>query len=559
MDSCLDQKIPVALPGWQPYSRAPLLPGFTNVTSITPILKAFLKKEIESEGQLKANEYFGRVVDFEGYGGSCVVETVARRKRKAYCKVTHILDPIRTMQGYYAKGEKGEKRKQEKISNPMNQAYVDSLGNYLLGQLRERNLSPHFCKYYGGFKGIAEKYRYNISDEFDSYRKYKGFWEKRKHGNFKLVVEQKDDEGDSIEPDEDIEEYACNTPKSSLHSNSFSYSTKKSTQSSHISIHNENIDEGNIKVELESVDSFGIEEIVSVDSDVLPELEDVNDEDEEEEEEEEEERNVDIYAEFEKYPVMLIFQEEHAGVMDDLLEEEDKEDDDWERRWTAWTFQIIAALCAAQGVLGFTHNDLHTNNIVWEETEQSWIFYKDRAGDVWRIPTYGKIFRIIDFGRAIFRVEDKWFISDDYTEGGDAEDQYNFGAIEKKDRPIVYPNPSFDLCRLSVSIIETLFPERPSAKEDGLLLSKEGDWEVRETNHPLFNLLWSWLIDDKGKNVLHEEDYSERFPGFPLYSHISAHVMSAKPQDQVRKDCFKEFKVKSETIGDWETIYPLFC
>jgi hypothetical protein len=110
-----------------------------------------------------------------------------------------------------------------------------------------------------------------------------------------------------------------------------------------------------------------------------------------------------------------------------------------------------------------------------------------------------------------------------------------------------------------VSIIETLFPERPSAKEDGLLLSKEGDWEVRETNHPLFNLLWSWLIDDKGKNVLHEEDYSERFPGFPLYSHISAHVMSAKPQDQVRKDCFKEFKVKSETIGDWETIYPLFC
>ena len=136
---------------------------------------------------------------------------------------------------------------------------------------------------------------------------------------------------------------------------------------------------------------------------------------------EEEGWDIDIYAEFEKYPTMLIFQKEHKGVMDDLLEGEEKEDEDWETRWTAWTFQIIAALCAAQAVLGFTHNDLHTNNIVWEDTDQSWIFYKDRAGDVWRIPTYGKIFRIIDFGRAIFRVGEKWFVSDDYEEGGDAE------------------------------------------------------------------------------------------------------------------------------------------
>jgi hypothetical protein len=555
MDTCLEQKIPIQLPVWQPYSRAPKIPGFTDITSITPILQTFLSKPVETEGQLKANEYFGRVVEFSGSGGSCVIETVARKKRKVYCKVTHILDPIRTMQGYYNKELKGEGRKEKKIKNSMNQAYVDALANYLVGQLRERNISPHFCLYYGGFQGIAEKYRYSITDDFETYRKYRGFWEKRKAGYFKLVVEQKDEDGEDIPIDEEIEEYVCHTPKSSLQSHTFTYSSSGSTRSSHISIKEDLGGESTegVKVELES--------IVSLESEGLPELEETETAEEEETEEEESEEgwDIDIFAEFENYPTMLIFQEEHEGVMDDLLEGEEKDDDDWETRWTAWTFQIIAALSAAQAVLGFTHNDLHTNNIVWEETDQSWIFYKDRAGDIWRIPTFGKIFRIIDFGRAIFRVGDKWFISDDYEEGGDAEGQYNFGPIEKKEKATVYPNPSFDLCRYAVSVIETLFPERPEAKVDGLLLSKEGEWEVRETDHPLFNLLWSWLIDDEGNNVLHDEDYTERFPDFDLYSHISCHVFSAKPQEQITKDIFKKFKVKASEIGDWETIYPLFC
>ena len=67
------------------------------------------------------------------------------------------------------------------------------------------------------------------------------------------------------------------------------------------------------------------------------------------------------------------------------------------------------------------------------------------------------------------------------------------------------------------------------------------------------------MIDGEGKNVLHDEDYTERFPDFDLYSHISCHVFNAKPQEQITKDIFKEFKVKASEIGDWETIYPLFC
>jgi hypothetical protein len=217
---------------------------------------------------------------------------------------------------------------------------------------------------------------------------------------------------------------------------------------------------------------------------------------------------------------------------------------------------VIAALCAAQGVLGLTHNDLHTNNILYKETKQKWLYYKSRDGTTWKVPTYGKILRIIDFGRAVFRVKDTWFCSDDFSKGGDAEGQYSFDDFKKEGQPTVYPNPSFDLSRYSVSIIDALFPMQPADKEGGLVLSSENGWTIRETVSPLWNLLWSWLIDDKGENVLRDKDDVERFPDFDLYEHIAAYVHTAKPQEQLRKDIFAEY-VTVEVPSD--PVYPLFC
>jgi hypothetical protein len=110
----------------------------------------------------------------------------------------------------------------------------------------------------------------------------------------------------------------------------------------------------------------------------------------------------------------------------------------------------------------------------------------------------------------------------------------------------------------AVSIIDALFPEMPSEMLEGVVLSKEGSWVIRETESPLWNLLWSWLIDDQGRNVLYDEDKTERFPDFDLYQHISAHVKDAKPQEQIHKEIFRNYKIASKDVGDWETVYPLF-
>lgn len=588
MDSCLTKSIPFTLPVWRKYGSLPKLDGYTQISSLTPILQEFLSiggtTAPTSEGQLQADHLFGRVHEWEG-SGPCVVEMVNKKKKKTYCKVTHLLDPIRTLRGYYIHPVKGERRRQDKLNNSMNQAFVDSLANYLLGQVRERGLSPHFCLYYGGFQGIADTYRFNISDDFESFRKYKDFWERRRTGIFSLHLdldnidtesESESGSGSNMKEHamtkEEIEDefaWVITTPKSSLHSH-FSYntpSTRSSSQASHETLEDLCAEQNGLDVELQSVHSF-----VSKDESI-PELEEIHtnkksDEDDyNDTDEDSESPSIDVYAEFKNYPVMLIFQEQMEGVLDDLLEDEEedednnKKDDTWEKRWTAWLFQIIAALCAAQGILGFTHNDLHTNNIVWTDTDEPWLFYKNRAGEVWRIPTFGKLFRIIDFGRSCFRVGDKWFISDDYDKGNDAGDMYNWNGMTNFDTndPIVYPNPSFDLCRLSVSLLEALFPETPAEKLDGLVMSKEDDWEMHETESPLFNLLWSWLIDEKGKNVLREEDGEERYPAFDLYIHVAKHVFSAKPQDQIHRSQFADFRLDASKVGDWEKVYPLFC
>ena len=54
----------------------------------------------------------------------------------------------------------------------------------------------------------------------------------------------------------------------------------------------------------------------------------------------------------------------------------------------------------------FTHNDLHTNNIMFNKTEKKFINYYYN-GKYYKVPTYGKIYKIIDYGRSIYKFKGK--------------------------------------------------------------------------------------------------------------------------------------------------------
>jgi hypothetical protein len=163
----------------------------------------------------------------------------------------------------------------------------------------------------------------------------------------------------------------------------------------------------------------------------------------------------------------------------------------------------------------------------------------------YRVPTYGYIMKIIDFGRSSFHLPDPvgFFISDAFFPGNDASQQYNCEPFfDSRAGKKVEPNPSFDLCRLAVSLLEALFPTRPANATPIKIMSREGPKTYAETVSPLYNMLWEWLTDDEGKNVLREPNGRERYPDFDLYSAIAADIHRAIPSQQIERPIFASYK-----------------
>jgi len=484
----------------------------------------------------------------------------------AFLKVTHLLDPVRWMKGQYSLPRhtglpwhnKTWTTASNKLQDPWNQAYVETMAAYALGRLREEGITPHFNLFYGAFCARANLYRYNLTDEFQTYRNARWFWGGQKRGLYKLCLV--DSRTPDVPVDKEIADELLREPSES----DSDYESEEASEAS----------EEEIVVDDADADAqFGNLEMGSLHSDQMSELEfaeesesESESEKSEDESEEEEEDIYKVYAEFNEFPVMLIALEENMGTMDSLLEKHDEVGAEpgtaeWETRWCAWLFQVTAALSVAQDLLGFTHNDLHTNNVVWSRTAEEYMYYTNRSGAVFKVPTFGKLFRIIDFGRAIFKINQSLFISDDFKKGNDAEGQYCFKPLHPRPSPEeeVHPNPSFDLCRLAVSLFEALFPDAPEDKEGGKLLSSEEGLEVQETVSPLYNMIWSWMIDDEGRNILIEPDGEERFPDFELYRHIAAKIHGAVPARQFSEAAFDQFQVSPSEVEAGVKKWSLFA
>ena len=514
------------------------LPYYSNLkTYIPPMKTLFSLEDISNQEVWLNNEYKITNVNIvnEEERNNCKIQVLYKTDIKqinAYLKVTHLIDPI-----VYVKKSVGnydyttDEEMKKKINDPWNQAYVETIASYCLGKLREENVSPHFNLYYGAFRSIAKKYSYNIADEIESYRMYKWFWNGIEKQIMKIHVDIEDE-------DERRELYDEIMKKPDYP-----------------------LEEDNDEIEVLKCDPIETAELHSLDSISIETRETIeHSEEEEDEEEEDDDEETKVYLNLSDFPVMMIFTEKNTSTMDDLLEDymevgAEPGEKLWEEKWTAWIFQVIAALCVAQTIFGFTHNDLHSSNIVWSSTDKPHLYYKSK-NKFFKVPTYGKIFKIIDFGRSIFSINDSLFVSDDFRDENDAATQYTFPPlINDSDREIVLPNPSFDLTRLSISIFETLFPEKPDDRKTGILSEEEGR-VVRETKSDLYNLLWTWLIDSDGNNILWDDEDDERFPDFELYVHIAAKCKNAIPKEQITKKAFQQFDVIA--VPKNATVYSLF-
>ena len=227
------------------------------------------------------------------------------------------------------------------------------------------------------------------------------------------------------------------------------------------------------------------------------------------------------------FPIQMICSEKCEGTFDYLLENNLLD----EPQIASAFFQIVMTLSAYQRAYSFTHNDLHTNNIVYTTTSAKFIEYRFLQ-KTYLVPTFGKIYKIIDFGRAIYRFQDKILCSDSFASGGDANSQYNIEPFMNTKKPRLEPNPSFDLCRLGCSLYDFVFDN----EDEEIIRENESNWsEIQKT-------VYRWCTDDNGKNILYKRSGEERYPDFKLYKMIARIVHKHTVENQMQYTLFSQYE-----------------
>lgn len=548
--------------------------------------------------------------------------------RPVFVKTIHLLDPFEFLEGNYgivdgtdaanwlaSRGKRKETDdddladRWEKLDSMYNRAYVDATAMSIFGRLKEEDILTHTLQSYGMVIGIHDSYWHDITDDFDSLRAHRWFWDAI--GDYKDRIkivsdvpvseslrahiltapthfEEEDGEtcssihtgDDVISSDEELSDETSSESESLFELPPLETATSSSSEPSGFV---SSIDDDSSYEESAPPSPCTIHSSITFNLDDLETMSLQSDNDAPvlnlhkkgasrcNSDNSSTCGKIRVLVECKHMPVLLLFQEAATGTMDDLLEEEmeymdallaaDTASDgavkmtesmlgivqltgqERDVRWAAWLAQVIAALTQMQALVGFCHNDLHTNNIVWTKTSEEFIYYKNAACEYFKVPTYGKIFHIIDFGRATFTIGKKSFMSDDFFVGNDAHGQYNYDACFDPERPVVMPNKSFDLCRLAVSMVDAIYDETPVASMKGELLHTEGRWKKFSTTSDLYNCMWEWMVDSKGRNVLRTSDGEDRFPGFELYTHISSYIHNAVPREQWAKVPFINYKL----------------
>jgi hypothetical protein len=465
--------------------------------------------------------------------------------KPVFIKFSPLLDPLRYMIGKYEITDEKTKALPTlnsdetttitKMTSKHNASYVDNFFCFLTGKMLEQHGFPHGLEYYGSFLGIQDKYKMNVVDDLE-YLQSSTFFMENIGKYFKLTQNDSDnyfgdgsrrnkpklsiptdnhnntaisvvDLGDietidaATEIDTDALEEVYEKKNTTNHSSSSS-----SYNSSNNSETNYSSEEDNVDSDEESKEDW--------------ETESESEEDEESEEEDEEA----VYSYIDNFPIQMICLEKCDGTLDELFMKNKIN----EKTGASALFQIIMMLLTYQEKFNFTHNDLHTNNIMYKTTELPYLYYKYK-GKTYKVPTYGRIFKLIDFGRSIYKFQEKIYCSDSFFAGGDAATQYNFEPFMNNNKPRLDPNYSFDLCRLGTSIYDFIIEdEHKSSNFD----------ELQKT-------ISRWCKDDNEKNILYKRDGSERYPGFRLYKMISRTVHHHTPEEQLKYPFFNQFEVNA--------------
>ena len=475
--------------------------------------------------------------------------------KNIFFKFAPLLDPTRYMIGKYNDfssiiqnlPQNNESNTLQKYKSFYNASYTDNFACLLISKLLHSHNFLHGIEYYGSFLAIQKKYRIDVVDELE-YLFESEFFRNNLNKLFTLDDFQQ----------MDFLNYGSRSNKPKLNiSNSKHNLTISSINSIDLNIDDLNpieeeiIYEKNIKLSSNETISSYENDNNDDDDDDDNSIENVSDDDDDDDNDnsiendsdecysESESENSDdnsnstdekpVFSYINDFPVHTICIEKCDGTFDKLLSS-DMIDIDNAR---SILFQIIMILITYQKCFNLTHNDLHTNNIMYINTDIKFLYYKFNK-KIYKVPTYGKIIKIIDYGRSIFKFNGNLFCSDSYSPGGDAHTQYNTEPFLDENKARLDPNYSFDLCRLGCSIYDFVI-----------------DYDDKYSDLDDFQkIIYDWCSDDNGKNILYKKNGNERYPNFKLYKMIARTVHNHCPQDQLNRPFFKSYLVKTKNINE---------
>ena len=501
-------------------------------------------------------------------------------QKPIFIKFGPLLDPIRYMIGKYNISDDKIRTLPSltttthdclpKILDKNNTSYVDNFFCFLTSKLLHEHKFYHGLDYYGSFVGLQDKYKMNIMDDLEYLQTSTYFNENvGKHftcpflnnkvdftnfgsrsNKLKLNIFNKTElseisvlDLDTEELEISVENVESNNMIENVYEKTESIKSMTSTSSSNSSNNSEtnystedeeSVKESGSESEQEEGSETGSEENshTADDSDNSSEFSKISSRDDNETSEEE-----DIFAYINHFPVHMICLEKCDGTIDQLF---DKSIITLETGSSAM-MQIIMSLITYQKTFHFTHNDLHTNNIMYVNTEEEFLYYKFN-NKTYKVPTYGKMYKIIDFGRGIYKFQGKTYCSDSFASGGDGHTQYNCEPFMDQEKPRIDPNYSFDLCRLGCSIYDFIIDDDENEDEYD---------ELQKT-------IVRWCLDDNGKNVLYKKNGEERYPNFKLYKMIARTVHHHIPQEQLNFPLFSQYEtndvLNSESIMDIDLL-----
>ena len=549
-----------------------------------PIYKRFFELNDTNWNSINLNHKWYISGIKEGYEENnnlfeCRIKNINTQKTKdkdVFFKLAPLLDPYKYLIGKYDISNKDlfklpdinsdESSVNSKFLDQNNSAYVDGFFIYLTSSLNQSNNFLHGLDYYGSFLAIKNNYKINVFDDLE-YLTNSDFFNKNKNVLFEVSNYDHlfQDENKKKKP---IKIEYNSSSKSNLSIKSFdeeifeeifesnelnASNLKELDNNDLIDMTSSNLLENSSKITTIKSSSTCSSRTSHTSSENSDDTSDINDdtyfeenedteidkkEDNEEWEDDDDSNstsNSDIEETIEaiipQFPVQVIGMEYCENTFDDLILSDELKD---EKEWFSAFMQIIMILITYQKTFAFTHNDLHTNNVMYNTTDKKFLYYCYKK-KYYKVPTFGRIFKIIDFGRSIYKYNGKVFCSDSFQNGGDAATQYNTEPYFNDKKPRLEPNYSFDLSRLACSIFDYLVDDLDEVKD----LSK---------CDPVKKIIVEWCLDDKGVNLLYKNNGVDRYPDFKLYKMIARCVHNHTPQAQLERPEFRAFEYTKKDI-----------